>query len=440
MACFNIKTFCELEGKIQFADEKEVIAWLSCRNTIFRTIVAKGYYNDVTYAEKPRISKYYRNFVFNFLSALKAFLYITKLCKIDKSEEIIFITGANVSNKNPNVDAFVEYNTASSAFVPLVISLGTNNLNARHNLYGLFVVSKMLSKIISRTFNFGLSSFIIQIDKTFENYKNGSFRRKIVQTYLFHKIFYFFIFSIFGHFRDTKRVIVEEGHYQNYLAINQYFNQLGVDVAEHQHGMIHFANEVYYFPNNQLKNYANFLPNELMTFGPFWHSFVNIPGNIRCIGAYKYFHSPGLFFDNQTDGLYSKNKVLVLGTGYGLEQNLEEFKKIKFANPHLKVVFRPHPMERDKVKSLVNEEDLSSSELEFDLDSSDYVVGDISTVLFESILYGCRPLLLNTKIAKTSGLTREFALIASDRVIDYNNLKIYDDRSKFFSKPKMVSK
>ena len=89
---------------------------------------------------------------------------------------------------------------------------------------------------------------------------------------------------------------------------------------------------------------------------------------------------------------------------------------------------------------MVNEEDLSFSELEFDLESSDYVVGDISTVLFESILYGCRPLLLNTKIAKTSGLTREFDSIASDRVIDYNNLKIYVDRSKFFSEPKMVNK
>jgi hypothetical protein len=408
------REFCNIEEQISFETSNEVIAWLSCRNSLFRSFVAKQYYDDVTYATKSNVS--IKNiFVFLF-HIIKSIFYILRLRKITTGAKVVFITGANKSYYHSSNDAFVEYLHCHKGENCTVVSLGKDRLNAKYSLFGIIIISKILSKLISNLSNFGLCNFLARIEKLCTANGLNFSNKKIIENFLFFKILYFFVNVAFRSCK-IEEVWIEEGHYQNYIAINSYFKQHGAIVTEHQHGMIHYANEVYMYPKSLSNLYKEFLPDALGVFGIYWMRFINIPGNVFCIGAYKHYKyksSDGVsyFYD---DNKYTK--VVYLGTGFGLRKNITRFKLLQKNNPHLTVVFRPHPMERKIIKKYLNKGDISNNDLISDLKDANFVVGDLSTVLFEAILYDCKPIIEKTNIASASGLLSDFESVSDDMLI-----------------------
>ena len=89
-------------------------------------------------------------------------------------------------------------------------------------------------------------------------------------------------------------------------------------------------------------------------------------------------------------------------------------------------------LNRTSIKQLCKSE-ISTNDLITDLKDADYVVGDLSTVLFEAMLYNCKPLLLKTDIAICSGLLGDFESVGGDMIIDVTQKNTMTEKNEFFA-------
>lgn len=162
----------------------------------------------------------------------------------------------------------------------------------------------------------------------------------------------------------------------------------GMVVAEYQHGAISKGHDGYNVADTLATSHSfkAVLPDYLLTYGNWWSSQTNMPVQKIAIG------NPHLTETLGALGLTSQKRNQVLILGDGIETNLylnlaENVVKI-VKEQGLTVVFRPHPFEREKVKSLKfpdgvrldSHEDIYSS-----LKESSVVISELSTGLFEAV-------------------------------------------------------
>jgi hypothetical protein len=161
-----------------------------------------------------------------------------------------------------------------------------------------------------------------------------------------------------------------------------------VTTAEYQHGAISKGHDGYNVAP-ALANSAQFrqtLPDYLLTYGNWWSQQTNMPLNKVAIGNPHLTESIKIF----TKTTKKNNKILVLGDGIETQLYLNlAFKLAQMkANRGLSVVFRPHPLEREIVKSLNLPQGVeldSSSDIYDSLRESSLVISELSTGLFEAV-------------------------------------------------------
>lgn len=162
----------------------------------------------------------------------------------------------------------------------------------------------------------------------------------------------------------------------------------GMVVAEYQHGAILKGHDGYNVAD-ALANSHSFkavLPDYLLTYGNWWSNQTNMPIQKIAIG------NPHLTeaLKARCSDFSKRNQVLILGDGIEtkLYLNLADHVFDMVKGQGTQVVFRPHPFEREKVKSLTlpngvrldSNEDIYSS-----LKESNVVISELSTGLFEAV-------------------------------------------------------
>lgn len=159
-------------------------------------------------------------------------------------------------------------------------------------------------------------------------------------------------------------------------------------VAEYQHGAISKGHDAYNVAE-KLANYESFkkvLPDYLLTYGRWWSGQTNMPVKKLAIGNPHLTEAVG----RSTKTSDKKNQILILGDGIetDLYINLAASVMNMVDGQGVTVVFRPHPFEREKVKSYALPNGLqldAHADIYPSLKESRIVISELSTGLFEAV-------------------------------------------------------
>jgi hypothetical protein len=165
---------------------------------------------------------------------------------------------------------------------------------------------------------------------------------------------------------------------------------LGMVTAEYQHGMASSGHDAYNYAPAVSNNheYQQILPEYFLTYGSWWGEQINAPVKKITIGnPYR-----AETIDVSSSTLTRCRQILILGDGIDTNIYIELCDRLAAVlGSAIKVVFRPHPLERARVWAkhpdgfmgevrIDNQQDIYSSFRE-----SEAVASEVSTGLFDAI-------------------------------------------------------
>lgn len=195
--------------------------------------------------------------------------------------------------------------------------------------------------------------------------------------------------SLFTRIRP-KVVMVLAGCYGPASSLIAAARQFGAVTAEYQHGAVSMGHDAYNFAPAVRKSdvYRGVLPDYFLSYGAWWNDQINVPIHKTAIGnPHRETRVAALRKKSLT-----KNRVLILSDGVEFPIYLALAKEIQkgVASKGLKVVIRPHPLERARVMSQFSTEVApvafdEDADLYTSLSSAHMVVSEVSTALFEAV-------------------------------------------------------
>jgi hypothetical protein len=188
-----------------------------------------------------------------------------------------------------------------------------------------------------------------------------------------------------------KVIILEEACYGgHFAALIAAARELDIVTAEYQHGAVSAGHDAYNVAPALVASaeYRLSLPEYFLSYGDWWNEQINVPLAKLSIGnPHRTEHG--------TRGSRSPSvcNILVLGDGVETALYLELAKSIAQADKGSRVVFRPHPMERDRVRDLAAGGSSALSGVVIDTSADIYesfrraraLVSEVSTGLFEAV-------------------------------------------------------
>jgi hypothetical protein len=203
-------------------------------------------------------------------------------------------------------------------------------------------------------------------------------------------------------------VLLEQGCYSDLGVFNVVARQMGIRIAEPQHGLVSAGHDAYSYAATVRNSaeYRDYLPHDFLGYGAWWNEQINVPITKWVVGHPHYIEQRGAHASTGA----TRSAVVILSDGFDFEKYLELARDLASRiGPSHSVVLRPHPLERQRVWSRFDE--TSPGDVVIDrardiyptLASAFAVVGEISTGLFEAIglaeriflwatpkaLYGC---------------------------------------------------
>lgn len=194
--------------------------------------------------------------------------------------------------------------------------------------------------------------------------------------------------KLFSHVQPSL-LIKEEGCYGHSGVINHTAREMGIYVAEYQHGAINAGHDAYNHASHLISNfhYQSLLPNALLSYGEWWHQYINLPVEKIVIGN----PHRSEMLKEMTGCKKDNNEILVLGDGIETQMYLELAVFLSRNLPSFNVVFRPHPLEREKLAKILPTIQMDKLAIDSRLDIYDsfrnahVVINEVSTGLFEAV-------------------------------------------------------
>ncbi len=195
----------------------------------------------------------------------------------------------------------------------------------------------------------------------------------------------------------------------------------GVVTAEYQHGVVAAGHDGYNFAPaiRQSAAYRETLPEHFLTYGDWWGGTINAPLRMTTIGNPH--RSARLL---RLPKAQAKDIVLVLSDGTEFEMYLCFAQRVaaQMRRPGLRVVIRPHPVERSQVASVHgrgvgNVSIDQNTDLYESLSSAHAVVSELSTALFEAVGVAERLFVWDTAKARFMFPVRPFAVVDSAEML-----------------------
>jgi len=185
-----------------------------------------------------------------------------------------------------------------------------------------------------------------------------------------------------------KVILTLAGCYGPSAALITAARRMGIVTAEYQHGTISSGHDGYNFApaTRESSAYRATLPEHFLSYGTWWNDRINAPVNMTAVGnPHRDFRLAQAGHDRRP-----KDDILILSDGieFGIYLALARQLEPEATRRGLKVVIRPHPLERAAVASRYAE----SGNIKFDRNDDLYaslvtahaVVSELSTGLFEA--------------------------------------------------------
>jgi len=165
---------------------------------------------------------------------------------------------------------------------------------------------------------------------------------------------------------------------------------LGINTAEYQHGSVSAGHDAYNFAPviRESENYRRTLPDHFLGYGAWWNEQINAPVRKWAIGnPHRTARMQAL-----APVATSPNDLLVLSDGieFDLYLNLARELRAAATRMDLRVILRPHPLERTRALALTSAETGGvcidqNADLYASLRTAHAVVSEVSTGLFEAV-------------------------------------------------------
>jgi hypothetical protein len=184
-------------------------------------------------------------------------------------------------------------------------------------------------------------------------------------------------------------VLKEEASYGHSALFNLAVREAGVPLAEHQHGMVSSAHDAYNVAPALLQDagYRATQPDWFLSYGEWWTDQINAPCQPVAIGSP---HRTRRLRELEETARVPAT-VLLLGDGFDTDGTTAMSRTLAgILSERYRVVFRPHPMERAKVKAIYGNRRGEPFVVDEHTDIYDsmrdaaVVVGEFSTGLVES--------------------------------------------------------
>ncbi len=214
----------------------------------------------------------------------------------------------------------------------------------------------------------------------------------------------------------TRILIREEGCYGCSSVINTIAHDSGIITAEYQHGMVTAGHYAYNFAEalRSSEEYKKTLPQYFLSYGKWWTDQINAPVMKLNIGNPDRTESLKRIMSSNRQ----KIDLIVLGDGIETEKYLSFCTVLaKELGSNYRTVFRPHPRERERVLRSYGRK-AGDVIIEWDkelleaFETTDIVVSEVSTGLFEAIGLVNRIFLWDTPKAKFSYPTHPFTVFS----------------------------
>jgi hypothetical protein len=168
--------------------------------------------------------------------------------------------------------------------------------------------------------------------------------------------------------------------------------KMKIPVGEYQHGLISFGHPAYNYSVHLDASYLKYMPEFFLCYGKYWKDNSRIPINVIEIG------NPFLSETLSKSNLSIQKKKVILYISSALTPELyvrevlwlhENSQKIGYS-----ILFRIHPSEIERLKGVYKPIldvgiEIDKNPLYETLSVAEYLIGDISTVLFEAIPFNC---------------------------------------------------
>jgi len=208
------------------------------------------------------------------------------------------------------------------------------------------------------------------------------------------------LYKWFLKYKKPKMIIVEDGHYGGYSYLIKIAKELGITIAEYQHGYIGPSHPAYNYHENIFKQVSPFLPEILLTHGEYWSNRVRVPAKKIVIGFPNLTQKLSQILPQNTP----KKRILFIsgGTVYTQLYNLISSITNDLHTLGLEIMLRPHPSEKPEIVErygrLLNKNVLIDTQNLYEsLSLTDIIVSmEVSTVLFESIHFTKKIYLMKT--------------------------------------------
>ncbi|WP_295234442.1 hypothetical protein [Sediminibacterium sp.] len=223
---------------------------------------------------------------------------------------------------------------------------------------------------------------------TIENLKEieNSLVKQLLRATFLSKFYNIFFFK-----QSHQIVFHEDGHYGGDKAlINYYAHKSNKTVIEPQHGFINRNHPAYYFGKKFCENkiVKKYFPDYFLTYGKFWSNSAQVPNSKIEIG------NPHLeTISKSLNAGSTKNKcILIIGSGVNVNQTNELLQTALKNSNGYEIKYRPHPQEISLHLNRYSESykqglQLDSDSLYTSLNSCEILIAEMSTVLFEALLF-----------------------------------------------------
>lgn len=218
----------------------------------------------------------------------------------------------------------------------------------------------------------------------------------------------------------VKLLLKEEGCYGPASVVLQVAREMNIVTAEYQHGTISAGNDAYNLAPSLANSpeYKKTLPEYLLGYGAWWNEQINVPVEKIVIGnPHREVQLAGL--DAAVPA--RRDVLLILGDGIETERYLTLAHELSAAVSHLRVMFRPHPLERARVTRCFQDNRNGSVWLDGEPDiyrslhRAHAVVSEVSTGLFEALGVASRVFMWDTEKARFCFPAHPFEVFHSAR-------------------------
>ncbi|WP_155952619.1 hypothetical protein [Pseudomonas sp. URMO17WK12:I4] len=188
---------------------------------------------------------------------------------------------------------------------------------------------------------------------------------------------------------NPRLLLLEEGCYSDHGVLNHIAHEMGIRVAEPQHGMVSGGHDAYRYAALWRKSelYRSYLPDDFLGYGRWWNDQINAPVRKWVIGHPHYSEQRHSF-----SGGVEKKDILILGDGIEFQLYLALAQELDSLLPEqYRVVLRPHPLERALVRERFPDSRVGGVVIDCNRDIYEAfgdaytVAGEVSTGLFEAI-------------------------------------------------------